>query len=144
MSEKTPSDPTESAPSANTNTNTSAPKTNVRKDFIPRDDIRSDARGGTDPVIDPVIGPTNPMPQDVTETGDDVETADELFAAMQLEKTGPAVDTAIFPGTSTGDYWSVTPALAGGGTGYSWTVSFNYGYSTWDDVTTNQYARCVR
>lgn len=67
----------------------------------------------------------------------------ELRSIVDESRTGPAIDTAFFPGTYADYYWSSTPVV--GSPGLAWSVQFEYGGATVNGSPTNLFrARCVR
>lgn len=67
----------------------------------------------------------------------------ELFTIVDEQRLTPAIDPAVFPGTSA-DYpfWSSTPYAGPGGA--IWRVSFDVGDAYGEDPATMLYVRCVR
>jgi hypothetical protein len=66
----------------------------------------------------------------------------ELASIVDLETVSPAIDTAYFPNTQSGHYWSSTTYL--GSTSYVWYVSFYDGSDLTNYKTSTHYVRCTR
>lgn len=75
-------------------------------------------------------------------TGWRLPTRRELLSIVHSGTTGPAIDSAYFPGTVSDWYWSADscapdPAAA-------WFVNFNFGSTSVDFKAVNNYVRLVR
>ncbi len=67
----------------------------------------------------------------------------ELLSLVdRKQKTAPAIDGAVFPGTPGTLFWSATPFQ--GGSSSAWYVHFYYGYASNSDVPYVNRVRCVR
>jgi hypothetical protein len=66
----------------------------------------------------------------------------ELESIVDVTKAGPAIDTAIFPGTPIAYFWSASPYVAS--SGYAWIVYFGNGGSVSYGTSTTNRVRCVR
>jgi hypothetical protein len=65
----------------------------------------------------------------------------ELLSIANYAITAPAIDTALFPDTPLGAFWTQTPYALAGGQG--WTVEFNLGQALPAATTTVLPVRCV-
>ncbi|HNT28202.1 MAG TPA: DUF1566 domain-containing protein, partial [bacterium] len=69
-------------------------------------------------------------------------TRKELATLPDYGRENPAIDTAIFPDTQPGGYWSSSSNV--NGTTDAWLVDFNVGSVSHSGKTNDNYARCVR
>jgi hypothetical protein len=66
----------------------------------------------------------------------------ELQSIVEYEYNNPSIDTALFPGTNSGAYWSSTTYA--NTTGGAWTVNFDHGYVGGLDKFGGRNVRAVR
>jgi hypothetical protein len=73
-----------------------------------------------------------------------VPTFRELLSIVDFSVAlpGPAIDTAAFPGTPTGYFWTATPYV--GAANSVWVVLFSGGFATNQPMSNTNYVRCVR
>ena len=76
-------------------------------------------------------------------TGWRVPTIKELQSIVDLSQTAaPRIDPNAFPATPSGGFWSSSP-LAGSSSN-AWLVYFDDGHTSYYDVPTHSFVRCVR
>jgi len=56
--------------------------------------------------------------------------------------SSPAVNSTYFPSTPASWFWSSSPLA--GSSSYAWYVDFGRGYTSYYDVSSTNYVRCVR
>jgi hypothetical protein len=69
-------------------------------------------------------------------------TIDELMYIADRSKRSPAMDTAVFENVVSDYYWSSSTVV--GYENNAWVVDFYYSDGHWNDVSVNDYVRCVR
>ena len=68
----------------------------------------------------------------------------ELQTLVDRTRYAPAIDSATFPNTPSSEFWSASPNVGPGYSGYAWVVSFNFGNAN-GNVRSNAYqVRLVR
>ena len=75
-------------------------------------------------------------------------TVKELQSIVDRSRTSPAIDDTLFFGTNSDHFWSAT-CYAGGavcpaGGSSAWFVFFNFGFTFYGDINSNNRVRCVR
>ncbi len=68
--------------------------------------------------------------------------AHELRSLVDYGRSGPSINTTVFPGTPSSTFWSSSTYVSG--TGYAWSVGFNLGYVSNFYKPGYGNARCVR
>jgi len=66
----------------------------------------------------------------------------ELLTILDRTKRGPAIDQTAFPSTPSDWFWTSSPLA--GSSSLAWSVNFNFGYTSYLDVSGAIYVRCVR
>lgn len=66
----------------------------------------------------------------------------ELVSLVDFTRSDPAIDTATFPSTVSGAYWTSSPFV--GSSSLAWNVYFTSGYPGNGDVAYAFRVRCVR
>lgn len=76
-------------------------------------------------------------------TGWRLPTQKELLTIVDFSRTAPAIDSTVFMGTLSANYFSMT-FLAVDNSSLVWSVNFATGATTLVDAGTPSYVRCVR
>ena len=68
----------------------------------------------------------------------------ELKSIVEYCRVSPAINTEVFPGSTSSVVWSSSPVVNDSTTSYAWGVRFSDGAGYWDDRDSDEQLRLVR